>query len=283
MATTLRGIRKGKGGNLSSTARGYVYTESQEYVVVSDTKTETIFNVLSTAGVPRIGFSATAFGGAVCRNLKPKQDAKAAEVWYVTADFTTEPLNQDTSGDDPDDPDPTAWVPLYKGTIETYPEVMFYDFSTTPKPYVNSAGAKFPEPLIRNRPIIVYSFQQYIASTITDAQIGEYNDTINSATFKGFGADTLKCTIADFERGYFYGVDCTLLSVKLAYKRDKWLDRPLDMGYEYRPTSGVQTVASAGGMLVALDPDGTRRSSLLEPLPLEFVPHKRVAFATFLR
>lgn len=283
MATTLRGVKAGTGGKLSSTAKGYVYTQSLEYVVISDVKDETIFNVLNTSGLPRIGFTSTAFADAVCRDLSPKQDPKQPYLWRVTADFTTEPLNQDTTGDDPDNPDPTAWVPLYKGTIETFPEVMFEDFSTSPKKYVNSAGKKFPEPLVRNRPIIVYSFQQYIASTVTDAQIGEYNDTINLTTFKGFGADTLKCTIADFERGYFYGVSCTLLSVKVAYKRDKWLDRPLDMGYEYRPTAGAEAVASAGGKLVSLATDGTLRSDTLAPLALEFVPHKRVEFSTFLR
>ena len=246
MTTTLRGIRKGRGGKLSSSEKGYVYTESQEYVVVSDVKDESILNVLSTAGVPRIGFSATAFAGAVCRDLTPKQDPKAPTVWYVVADFTTEPLNQDTSGDDPEDPNPTAWIPKYTGGIEIYEDVLELDFSTTPKPYVNSAGTAFNPPLVRARPIIVYQFQQYIASTITDPQIGEFNDTINLTTFRGFGADTLKCTISGFERGYFYGRDCTRLSVKVAYKRNNWLDKPLDGGYEYRPAAGDTPVGSAG-------------------------------------
>ncbi len=283
MATVLRGQKKGTSGKLSSTANGYVYTQSLEYIVISDVKDETVFNVLNTAGLPRIGFSTSTFAGAVCRDLTPKQDTKSPYVWYVVADYTTEPLNQDTTGDDENDPDPTAWVPIYKGIVETYPEVMFWDFSSTSKPYVNTAGKKFPEPLVRNRPIIVYSFQQYIDAAITDVQIGEFNDTINLTSFKGFDADTLKCTIADFERGYFYGLYCTLLSVKVAYKRDKWLDRPLNMGYEYRPTTGDPSVASAGGMLVSLDADGTRRSDLLDPLALEFVPHPRVEFSTFLR
>ena len=283
MATFLRGQKRGGSGKLSSTDKGHVYTQSLEYVVISDTKDETIYNVLTTPGLPRIGFSTSTFAGAVCRDLTPKQDSKAPNVWYVTADYTTEPLNQDTSGDDEDNPDPTAWIPQYKGTIETFPEVVFEDFSTSPKKYVNSAGKKFPEPLIRSRPIIVYSFQQYIAPSVTDVQIGEYNDTINLTAFRGFGADTLKCTISDFERGYYYGAACTVMSVKVAYKRNKWLDQPLDMGYEYRPTAGAQTVASAGGKLVSLESNGTLRSDTLAPLALEFVPHKRVEFSTFLR
>jgi hypothetical protein len=283
MATFLRGQKRGTSGKLASTEKGFVYTQSLEYIVISDVKDESVYNVLSTSGLPRIGFSTSTFAGAVCRDLTPKQDTKSPYVWYVTADYTTEPLNQDTDGDDPENPDPTAWTPIYKGTIETFPEVMFEDFSTVPKKYVNSAGKKFPEPLVRNRPVIVYSFQQFIPGSVADAAIGEYNDTINLTTFRGFGADTLKCTIADFERGYFYGFYCTLLSVKVAYKRNKWLDKPLDMGYEYRPTAGAETVASAGGKLVSLASNGTLRSDASDPLALEFVPHKRVEFSTFLR
>ena len=282
MATTLRGIKKGRGGKLSSTEKGYVYTESQEYVVISDVKDESIFNVLSTAGLPRIGFTTTGFASAVCRDLTPKQDTKSPYVWYVVADFTTEPLNQDTDGDDPDSPDPTAWIPRYTGGIETYEDALVLDFSSTPKPYVNSAGTAFSNPLVRSRPIIVYNFQQYIAPTITDPQIGEFNDTINLTAFRGFDADTLKCTISGFERGYFYGMDCTRLSVRVAYKRNTWLDKPLDIGYEYRPAPGEKPVSSAG-RLVQLETNGTERSKSLAPLSLTFVPHKRIEFCNFLR
>ena len=282
MATTLRGQKKGTSGKLSSTEKGYVYTQSLEYIVISDVKDESVYNVLTTAGLPRIGFSTSTFGNAVCRDLTPKQDSKSPYVWYVTADYTTEPLNQDTDGDDEDNPDPTAWVPRYTGGIETYEDRLDLDFSSTPKPYVNSAGTAFSEPLVRLGPIIVYQFQQYIVPSITDVQIGEFNDTINLSAFKGFAADTLKCTISGFERGYFYGVDCTRLSVKVAYKRNTWLDKPLDIGYEYRPAAGEKPVGSAG-RLVQLNSDGTERPKSSPPLALTFVPHKRVDFASFLR
>lgn len=283
MATTLRGMKKGRGGKLSSTDKGYVYTESQEYVVISDVKNETIFNVLSTAGLPRIGFTSTAFANAVCRDLTPKQDTKSPYVWYVTADYTTEPLNQDTDGDDEDNPNPTAWIPIYRGGIEITEDAMSEDFSTTPKKYLNSAGKAFPDPLVRRRPAIVYQFQQFIASSVTDYQIGEYNDTINLTAFRGFPADTLKCTIGEFERGYFYGMDCTKVPVKLAYKRDGWLDKKLDAGYEARPAAGDKPVSTAGGRLALLAADGTEQAEGLPPRYITFVPHPRVEFSTFLR
>jgi hypothetical protein len=279
MATVLRGMKSGKGGKLTLTAKGPVYTESSEFIIVSDVKNESIANVLSTTGLPRVNFTLTTFD-ALCRDLTPKQDAKSPYVWRVVADFTTEPLEYDTGSDDPDSPDPTTWVPIYKGVVETMEEVVYEDFSSTPKKYVNSAKKKFPEPLVVKRPIIVYSFQQFVASTYTDVQIGDWNDTINTASFKSFPADTLHLTVQDFERGTFYGVDCTLVSFRVAYNKQTWLNKPLDMGYEYRPSAGDPTVGSPGGKLVALESDGTLRDDTLEPLALEFVPHRRIAFAT---
>lgn len=280
MATILKGWKKGMGGKFSKGKSGPVYTETRTAVVYSDIKTESPAAVLYTTGLPRVGLTTlSGIANSICTDVSPTQDTGSPYLWTVDCEFSTATEDQDTG----DNPDPTTWTPRYSGKIETYPEVMFEDFSSPPRKYVNSANKKFPEPLIRNRPIIVYSFKQYIVSTITDVQIGEFNDTINLTAFKGFPNDTLKCTISEFERGYFYALDCTLLSVSVAFKRDGWLDRPLDMGYEYRPSAGVPAVGSAGGMLVSLNGDGTLRSDISEPLVKTFVPHKRVSFSTFLR
>lgn len=281
MATILKGISSGRGGKLNLTAKGPVYTEQIEYIVISDIKNESLAVVLSTPGVPRINFSISTYG-ALCLGLTPKQDTKSPYVWRIVADFTTEPLEYDTGSDDPESPNPTAWIPIYKGTVESYEEVVNEDFSTVPKKYVNSAKKKFPEPLVVKRPIVVYSFQQYVVPTFTDVQIGDWNDTINLTAFRDFPLDTLHLTVQDFERGVFYDFPCTLVSFRVAYKKDKWLNKPLDMGYEYRPAAGAQTVGSAGGKLVSLASDGTLRSDTLEPLALEFVPYQRLEFAGFL-
>ena len=286
MATILKGWKKGMSGKFSKAKSGPVYTETRTAVVFSDLKTESPAAVLYTTGLPRVGLTTlSGIANSICTDVNPKQDTGSPYLWTVDCEFSTATEDQDTN----DNPDPTTWTPRYSGKIETYPEVMYEDFTPAsaspagPYKYVNSAGKKFPEPLIRNRPIIVYSFKQYIVSTITDVQIGEFNDTTNQSAFKGFAAYTLKCTISEFERGYFYAMSCTVLSVSLAYKRDGWFDRPLDMGYEYRPTAGAVAVGSAGGMLVSLNSDGTLRSDLSPPLAKSFLPHKPVAFSTFLR
>lgn len=281
MSTILKGIVGGRGGKLNLTAKGPTYTESVEFIVISDIKNESPAAVLATSGLPRINFTLSTFG-ALCLGLTPKQDPKSPYVWRVTADFTTEPLDYDTGADDPEDPNPTTWIPFYKGVVETFEEVVSEDFSSSPKKYVNSAKKKFPEPLVVKRPITVYAFQQYVVPTFTDVQIGDWNDSINLTEFRTFPADTLHVTVQDFERGVFYGFPCTLVSFRVAYKKNTWLDKPLDMGYEYRPTAAAQTVGSPGGKLVSLESNGTLRSDTLEPLALEFVPHPRIEFADFL-
>lgn len=279
MATILLGEQKGRGGRLERTEKGYVFRSTRTYIVKSDAKNESEYTVCMTSGLPIVGVTPTT-DGATCRGLTPKQDTKSPYIWFVTADFDTEPINQNMG--DPVDPNPTTWIPIYKGKIETFPEVLYEDFSSTPKKYVNSANNKFPEPLIVNRPIIVYEFPQYEDSSLTDVQIGDRNDTVNSGSVRGFAAQTLKCNISEFERGWYYGFECVRINYRIAYKKSTWLNKPLDMGYEYRPTAGAVAISSPGGKLVALNSDGTLRADTSAPLALDFKAHREISFS-FLR
>ena len=276
MATFLKGYKKGKGGKLKATEKGMVYTESRTAVVISSIPNDSPYNVCLTAGLPKVGIDVLSPTGAVCTDLDPKQDSASPYVWFVSEEYSTEVNGQDTSSG----ADPTAWVPRYKGKIQTYPEVLYEDFSTPPKPYLNSARCKFPEPLIVNRPVIVYDFVQYEPDTLTDVQIGDRNDTVNSAsiTGRGFAAQTLKLSITEFERGYYYGYPCVRINYSVAYKKNKWLNVPLDVGYEYM-LSGKRYPSD---VLVALNSDGTRRAETDPPLTLQFKQFREISFS-FLR
>ncbi len=279
MATLLKGWKKGMGGKLSRSGNSPVtYNETRTAVVISDIKDESPFNVLSTTGLPRVGLSTLITPtAAICTSVDPKQDSVSPFVWFVDCEFSTATDKQDTNDSNPD---PTTWLPIYSGKIETYPEVMHTDFSTPPKPYLNSAKCKFPEPLIINRPIIVYDFFQYEADTITDIQIGDRNDTINSDTVRGgmFPISTLKCTVSGFERGYFYGMAAVKINYSVAYKKSTWLNKPLDMGYDYLIGSNKLTSDS----IVALNSDGTKKADTADPDALEFKGFRPISFS-FLR
>ncbi|AMV34585.1 hypothetical protein VN12_20845 [Pirellula sp. SH-Sr6A] len=277
MATLLKGVQKGKGGSIRKSGSNMVYTERHRYIVLSDVRNESILNVLSTAGLPKVMVSTIAGtgGNCVCVGLDPKQDEGSPFTWFVDSEWSTESENQTTSSN----PDPTTWVPRYSGKVETYPEVIYKDFSTPPKPYLNSAKDKFPEPLIVRRPVIVYDFFQYEAPTVTDVQIGDRNDTINSAIFKGFGAQTLKLTVTGFERGFYFGFDCVRINYSVAYKKNKWLNTPLDMGYSYLTSTGERI---ATDKIVCLNSDGTKKSDNATPDTLEFKEFPEISFS-FLR
>lgn len=278
MSTILKGWKKGMGGKFTKTKEGPVWTETRTAVIYSSIKYENPFTVLSTTGLPRVGLSTLpGLTAAICTDVSPKQDTTSPYLWLADCEYSTATEKQDTNDSNPD---PTTWLPIYGGKVETYPEVMHEDFSTPPKPYLNSAKCKFPEPLIINRPIIVYDFFQYEANSVTDIQIGDRNDTINSDTVRSgmFPIHTLKCTVSGFDRGYFYGMAAVKINYSVAYKKNKWLNRPLDMGYD----SLYASVKVSHDSIVALNSDGTKKSDTAAPDVLEFKGFRPISFA-FLR
>lgn len=289
MSTVLLGEKPGRNGQLQSNKDGMTYSVDRTYFVQSSVKNDSEINVLATTGLPIIGLSSLAgFPGTICRSLRPQQNAKQPQLWEVTANFSTQPINQDAPNTGPGgtpNPDPTTWIPRYSGKMQYYQEVVYEDFSSTPKQYVNYAGVPFSEPLTITRPIIVYDFWQMEAPTITDKAIGDRNDCINSSgVTRGsstYPQYTLKASILEFERGYFYGYDVVNIHYQLAYKPSKWTVKPIQVGYEYRVAAGGVRVASP--KLVALETNGTLRSDSSPPLAdNEFIPHKPISFS-FLR
>lgn len=290
MAFVLKGEKPGRGGRLQRTTDGYVFTEQRIYVVIADIKDASPLSIVSTAGLPIVGLTPTS-SGAICRSLDPKQDQKQPRVWNVTADFSTEPLNQKTDPGGTPNPDPTTWIPIYRGAIETYQEVMYADRNG--KRYVNSANDKFPEPLVKQRPIIVYEFTQYEAATLTDKQIGDRNDNTNSVTFKGFEPWTLKLNIKQFERGFYFGYEAVKIDYRVAYKRGLqdnagnwtgWKDIPLDMGYSYFDVDKATTGKKFTSLHpVALNANGTKKADNADPEWIVFEGLTPVSFSTFLR
>jgi hypothetical protein len=278
MATVLKGEMKGRRGRLEKTEDGHVYTETRKYIVLSNIRTESPYTVTATSGIPIVGLSVLAATGARCKSVDPEQDEANPQKWTVTAEFSTEQVDQKEDPADPTNPDPAVWIPVYKGVIETYPEVMYVD--RTGAPYVNSAGDRFPEPLIKQKPILVYEFTQYELPSLTDIQIGDRTFSVNNATFKGFPEWTLMLSVKEFERGFFYGYERVKIAYRVAYKKDNWKDKPLDMGYSSIEGGGKVHQPT----LVALNsPSGSKRSAGAAPSALSFEAPAPINFASFLR
>lgn len=277
MATLLKGVKKGRGGGIKQSGTNITYTERRTYIVLSDIRNDSVINVLSTAGLPRVMLTTVdgTAGQCVCTDVSPKQDEGCPYTWTVDVEFSTNAEKQENSGD----PNPTTWVPVYSGKVEHYPEVIYEDFSSPPKKYLNSAKDKFPEPLIVKRPVIVYDFYQYEPASITDVQIGDRNDTVNTASIRGFAAETLKLTVTTFERGWFFGFPAVRINYSVAYKKNKWLNTPLDMGYSYLTATGERI---ASDKIVCLNPDGTKKADNATPDVLTFKEFRQISFS-FLR
>ena len=294
MATVLLGEKPTRSGTLTATDSGFNYVVPRTYLVQSDINDDGELNVLLTSGLPIIGLSGlVAFPEAICRSLRPRQNPKQPKLWEVEAEFSTAPLNQRVpatgggggggGGGGSPNPDPTSWIPIYKGSIEYYDEVIHEDYSDPPKPYVNTAGCKFVEPLIVKKPITVFDFHQYEDAEITDKEIAGRGDKVNELEVDRDGVIyepyTLKCTVLDFERGYYFGYPAVKVHYRIAYKENLWLNRPLNMGYEYK-NSAEQLQSSS--KLVTLNSDGTMRNPFGTIDVLEFKPHKTISF-DFLR
>jgi hypothetical protein len=276
MATTLKGRKAGGTGSLKAGKDGVTYSEKYIYTVISNTQTESYWNVINTAGLPSV--LSTTLGGLTCVGLDAIQDTRSPYVWTVTADFDAETTGQETGNN----PDPKTWVPVWSGMLQTYDEVLMEDESSPRKPYINSAKCKFPEPLVTKKPIIVMEFVQYESPTLSLDTIADRNEITNSVAFKGFPIDTLKLNVKGFTKGYYFGYAVTKIDYVIAYKKNKWLNRPLDMGYEYLPTAG-STERVISDKIVSLNTNGTKKADTAAPVPLEFRDCRAVAFAGFLR
>jgi hypothetical protein len=126
-------------------------------------------------------------------------------------------------------------------------------------------------------------FTQYESPTLALDVIADRNEITNSVSFKGLAADTLKLNVKGFTKGYYFGYAVTKIDYVVAYKKNKWFNRPLDMGYEYLPTSG-STARVISDKIVALNADGTKKADTAAPVVnTEFRDCRAVAFAGFLR
>ena len=285
MATELIGRERTGNARLSGGKDGFSYSETYDYLVMSDDPFEDYWNVITTAGLPQV--LVTEVNGIKCTGKTANRDSGHAGLWRVSCEFTQETTGQETGTD----PDPTTWIPIWTGSIETYDEVLLKaktsstatgTLSGSEEPYMNSAKDLFPDPLIKRRPIIVMEFVQYEAYNLDPDEIAARNDTINNAAFKGFGARTLKLNVRAFTKGIYYIYPPTQIAYVVAYKPSVWCDGPLDIGYEYRAAAGTAKIQSP--VLVALNTDGTAKASTSDAVVNKYwFPHTELDFSSFIR
>jgi hypothetical protein len=280
MATVLVGEQSEGKSSLRSSGGLPVLDETFHFLVRADSVNEDRVNVLYTAGLPRVNVSVSSYGSAVCRSVDAVRRSDQRKLWDVTATFSSE-VTESQGGQDSSE-EPTEWVPIYETKFERLQENVTKD--TNGNAVANSAGQPFANGIIRSRFIPIWEFYQFESATLTDEQVIERNEVVNSATFKGRPARTLLCTVMSSVVGFYYGRKLRLTRYALRYNKKNWRDKRIDLGTLY--LDGVQLkpyLVKGVVVLGGLNGSGGKVATGTKPSVLEFALYEEVAFADFLR
>ena len=284
MASWIKDGTQARPGSCSvSSSNGMpVLNENYHYIVLTDDKTTSRLAVLyGTPGLPKVGQTVSAFGYAVCKNVDANRRADNPLIWDVTAAFSSEvEEGQDTQNPESD---PTVWVPIYETKFERLQEVVTKDQSNVS--IANSAGQPFQVGLTVGRFIPVWEFYQFEPDTVTDEQIIDRNETVNSGSFKGRAAKSLLLTILSSRVGYYYGNRRRLTQYSLKYNKKLWTHKRLDVGTVYLSSGQLKPYLDSDGRTVilgGLNGSGAKVTPGNPPATLEFDLYPSISFS-FLR
>jgi hypothetical protein len=221
-----------------------VFEETYYYIVQGDYIGQSYAEIISTPGLPALGSTGPS-GVTACTGRSANRRPDAALYWDVTCTFSSEV--QENQGDNPTQ-DPVAWVPVYETKFERIQEAVIKDQSGDVVD--NSAGQVFPEGLIITRLIPVWEFWQFEPATVTDEEIIERTEVVNSATFRGRAAKTLLCVVMSSVLGFYYGQRRRLTQYQLKYNEKDWTHKRRDTGTYYLDGSDKKAYLDADGNII---------------------------------
>jgi hypothetical protein len=278
---TLLGEQNEARASIRSSGGVPILDETYHYLVRASSVTEERLSILSTTGIPQVGFTLSSGGAAICRTVDAVRRPEQRTLWDVVATFSSDV--DERQGSQSVTGDPTLWVPIYETKFERLQEVVTKDASGDA--VANSAGQPFENGLMRSRFIPIWEFFQLEAATVTDEQVIDRNETVNDAAFKGKAEKTLLCTVLSSVVGFYYGSRRRLTRYALRYNSATWTHKRLDVGTVYLD-GGVHkpyTDDEGNVMLGGLDGSGAKVVAGTEPAVLEFDMYPTSTFASFLR
>lgn len=281
MAHILRGEKNAARSGIRSAGGVPILDEVYNYLVEADSVTATRVSILGLTGIPQVGITRSAEGIAVCRTCDAVRREDQRLLWDVTATFSSEVDErqnvQSVSGD------PTTWVPIYETKFERLQETVTKDIDGTA--VANSAGQPFENGIVRSRFIPIWEFFQLEPETVTDEQVIERNEVVNSVEFKGRAAKTLLCTVLSSVIGFYYGSRRRLTRYALRYNDLNWRHKRLDVGTVYLEGGVHKPYLDDDGNVIlgGLDGLGSKVTPGTEPSLVLFDLYTEVDFATFLR
>jgi hypothetical protein len=255
--------------------------ETYVFLVKSDNKNNSRFNVSQTPGLPIVGVTVSSFGLTVCQSKSCVRDPDNPLYWEVTCEFSSVV----EEGQDSQDPqtDPTAWVPIYETKFERSQKVVTRDFAGNA--VVNSAGQGFDNGLTISRFLPVWEFFQFEPATVSDEDVIERNEVVNSVAFRGRAIKTLLCTVTSSKIGYYYGTPLRLTQYSLKYDPLTWIHKRLDVGTVFKDGTDLKDYLSKDGTVIrgGLNGSGAKVTVGDDPAILEFDMYDAKDFNSFLR
>ena len=242
MAVVIKGEYLSGSGEIRQDGKNIIISEVYEYHVLAE-KTDTRMDVLTAAGLPVVNYTMLA-SGAKCTSKKAERNSKQPRLWKVTCTYETTPPDQDQN--EGSTPDPTTWIPRWRGEMSSYKEISLADVNE--HAITNSAGDPFDTGIERSRSLITYNFSQYEANTVTDFDLAERNETTNSTTFLShYPAHTLMLIVKSFEYGWYYGYDCLRVDYQMVYNKRTWKEKRIDQGYRYLESGDYKDFMAGNG------------------------------------
>lgn len=279
MSTSILGTRREGQCSLRSSNGAAVFDETYSYTVVATNKDEPYAAIITTSGLPVVGVTTSGYG--ICRSLSANRWEQNPLYWTVSAEFSSE-VEENQSSQNPTS-DPLTWLPVYETKFEKLSEIATKDKAGTS--IANSAGQPFDTGITLNRFIPVWQFFQFEPITITDEALIERNETVNSAVFKGRAAKTLLLTVVNSTIGFYYGRKIRLTTYQLRYNKKKWTHKRLDVGTVYKSGSDLLPYTDKSGAVIlgALNGSGGKQTVGTPPAVQEFDQYDELNFSTFLR
>jgi hypothetical protein len=231
MSNEILGETREGTGAIRKQGKRLVFEETYTFIVKAQSKTTSRLSILATPGIPRVGYTLSAGGFAICQNVDAARDPINPEIWRVSASFSSD-VQEDTSGaNESQSGDPTAWTPIAELSFETYTEPVKIDANGDP--ITNSAKQVIQGTLNATRTIVRYDFEQFEQASLDIDDIADRNEKVNSAVYDGRAAKSLKLTVRSATLGYYYGYKVWRIAYSMAYKPDLWTAKILDIGNTY--------------------------------------------------
>jgi hypothetical protein len=281
MTHTFRGEQRPGQSSIRSSGGLPVLDETYHHLVIADSTTADRLSILATTGVPVPGVTVSSWGAAICKHVDAVRRPEQILYWDITSEFSSD-VDERQSSFNPRT-DPQAWIPVYETKFERLQENVTKDAAGTA--VANSAGQPFENGIIRARFIPIWEFFQFEADTVTDQDVIDRNEVVNSVTFQGRAAKTLLCNVMSSVIGYYYGERRRLTKYSLRYNVATWQHKRLDVGTVYLSAGEHLPYLDKSGtvMLGGLNGSGEKVTPGTAPSVLTFDMYTSVAFAAFLR